>query len=70
MKKHKTREEKIQSGYRLKNFKLQAETRTVEKDHEEFGYLASKYVVADLTKTAIFSLVIVAMLLIAKKWLG
>lgn len=66
----KTREEKERAAYRLQGFKLQASERAVEKDQEEFGYLSSKYVVKDLTKTVIFSVIIVALLLAAKKMLG
>lgn len=70
MTKRKTREEKIQSGYRLRNFKLAASERTSVKDASEFGYLSSEYVVKDLTRTAIFTAVIVVLLILAKMKLG
>jgi hypothetical protein len=69
-KKRKTKEEKIKSGYRLENFKLNAEVREVRKEVEEFGYLDKNYVRRDLTRTIIFSLVIVGLLLAAKLYLG
>lgn len=70
MTRRKTRAEKIESGYRLKNFKLAASDRTAVKDASEFGYLSSEYVVKDLTRTAIFTGIIVILLVIAKKYLG
>ncbi len=70
MKKRKTKEEKIQSGYRLKNFKLATSERTTAKDASEFGYLSSEYVVKDLVKTVVYTLVIVGLLVLAKKYLG
>lgn len=66
----KTREEKIQSGYRLKNFKLASTDRTVAKDVSEFSYLSSEYVVKDLMKTLVFTSVIVGLLVLAKMKLG
>lgn len=70
MSKRKTRTEKIESGYRLQNFVLKAKERAEVKDRTEFGYLANEYVVKDLTRTAIYTLVIVGLLLVAKKYLG
>lgn len=70
MARQKTRAEKIESGYRLKNFSIAAGERTAAKDASEFGYLSSEYVVKDLTKTAIFTVVIVVLLVIAKMKLG
>ena len=70
MKKRKTREEKIQSGYRLKNFKLAASERTAVKDANEFGYLSSKYVVKDLSKTLMYTVIILGLLLWVKRFLG
>jgi hypothetical protein len=70
MKTRKTREEKIQSGYRLQNFKLAAADRTAAKDVSEFGYLSSEYVVKDLMKTLLFTAVIVGLLVLAKIKLG
>lgn len=66
----KTKAEKIESGYRLQNFRLQVEKRQETKDASEFGYLASSYVVKDLTKTGIFTLVILGLLILAKIKLG
>ena len=66
----KTRAEKVASGYRLQNFKLQTGQRAEVKDASEFGYLSSEYVVKDLTKTGIFTLVIVGLLILAKRYLG
>jgi len=70
MARKKTKSEKIQSGYRLKNFKLVTGERAGVKDANEFGYLSSEYVVKDLTKTLVFTLVIVILLAMAKKYLG
>lgn len=70
MKQRKTRAEKIQSGYRLQNFRIAEAERVAVKDANEFGYLSSEYVMKDLRKTVIFSLVIVGLLVVAKKWLG
>ena len=70
MKQRKTRAEKIQSGYRLQNFKLAEAERMEVKDVSEFGYLSSEYVMKDLRKTVVFSLVIVGLLAVAKRVLG
>lgn len=70
MKKRKTKEEKIQSGYRLKNFKLAGAERLVAKDVSEFSYLSSEYVVKDLIKTMVYTVVIVGLLVLAKRSLG
>lgn len=66
----KTREEKIKSAYRLKDFSLKVAEKQVEKDRNEFGYLSSHYVVKDLTKTLVYSLVILTLLLVARQYLG
>lgn len=66
MTKRKTREEKIQSGYRLKNFRIAVSERTTAKDVSEFGYLSSEYVVKDLMKTLLYTAVIVGLLILAK----
>lgn len=66
----KTREEKVKSGYRLQNFVLTATERASTRDKEEFGYLASEYVVKDLVKTLIYTVVIVGLLVVAKMKLG
>lgn len=70
MARRKTKEEKIQSGYRLQNFKLNAAARTAAKDANEFSYLSSDYVVKDLIKTLIYTTIIVALLIMAKIKLG
>ena len=70
MTRNKTRAEKIQSGYRLQNFKLAASERTAAKDVSEFSYLSSEYVVKDLTRTAVFTVVIAVLLILAKMRLG
>ena len=69
-KKKKTKEEKIKSGYRLVNFRLNESERVEKRDKEEFGYLSKEYVKKDLSKTVLFSIVILAMLLVAKKYFG
>ena len=66
MARKKTRAEKIESGYRLKNFRLESAERTAIKDANEFSYLSSKYVVKDLTKTMIFTVIILSLLYVAK----
>ncbi len=70
MARNKTKAEKIQSGYRLQNFKIAASERTAAKDASEFGYLSSEYVVKDLSKTFLFTAIIVALLVYAKMRLG
>lgn len=66
----KTREEKIQSGYRLQNFKISTTERAAAKDISEFSYLASNYVISDLMKTLLFTAIIVGLLVLAKIKLG
>lgn len=70
MPRQKTREEKIKTAYRLQNFSLKVAAKQVEKDRNEFGYLSSHYVVKDLSKTLIYSLVILTLLLVARQYLG
>jgi len=70
MARKKTREEKIQSGYRLQNFKLSASLRQEAKDANEFGYLSSEYVLKDLSKTVIYTFIIIGLLVLAKIRLG
>lgn len=70
MARKKTRAEKIESGYRLKNFKIAASERTAVKDANEFGYLSSEYVGKDLTKTFLYTAIIVALLMLAKMNIG
>lgn len=70
MTRKKTREEKIQSGYKLKKFKIAAAERSIIKDANEFSYLSSEYVVGDLTRTLIYTAVIVSLLILAKIKLG
>jgi hypothetical protein len=65
----KTKEEKIKSQYRLQNFKLAASERTEVKDANEFAYLSSEYVVKDLSRTFLFTLIVVGILITAKMWL-
>ncbi len=70
MARKKTKAEKIESGYRLKNFRLAMAERTAAKDAGEFGYLSSEYVVKDLTKTLAYTTVILGLLVLAKMRLG
>ena len=70
MSRQKTREEKVKSAYRLQNFSLKIKEKQIEKDRNEFGYLSSHYVVKDLTKTLLYSVVILALLLVARQYLG
>lgn len=70
MAKKKTREEKIKSQYRLQNFKLKIEEVQARKDVQEFGYLSKEYVRKDLTKTLVYSAVVVVLLAAAKKYFG
>lgn len=70
MTKRKTKAEKIESGYRLKNFSIAASERTAIKDANEFSYLSSEYVVKDLIKTFLFTTIIVFLLVLAKMKLG
>jgi hypothetical protein len=66
----KTRDEKIKSQYRLANFSLQVKEAEVRRDKEEFSYLASEYVVRDLSKTILYTAVIVTLLVLAQRYLG
>lgn len=70
MARKKTRAEKIESGYRLENFRLAAADRTAARDADEFGYLSSEYVVKDLTKTLVYTAVMLGLLVWAKMRLG
>ena len=70
MARKKTKAEKIESGYRLKNFSIAASVRTAIKDANEFSYLSSEYVVKDLIKTFLFTTIIVLLLVVAKMKLG
>ncbi len=69
-KQRKTKEEKAKSQYRLQNFTLAAAERTENKDASEFGYLSNKYVFQDLTRTGIYTVIVVGILILAKKFLG
>lgn len=69
-KKRKTKAEKIATGYRLKDFHLKVEEQREKKDASEFSYLSKEYVGKDLTKTVIYSVLIVGLLLLAKSYLG
>lgn len=66
----KTKEEKIKSQYRLANFSLQVKETEVRKDRQEFGYLSSEYVVRDLSKTLLYTAVIIFLLFLAQRYLG
>ena len=66
----KTRAEKIESGYRLKNFKLAVGERTAIKDVSEFGYLSSEYILKDLSRTLLYTSIILGLLVWAKMRLG
>jgi len=70
MARKKTRAEKIASGYRLQNFRIAESERTMKKDADEFSYLSSKYVLLDLSKTILFTLIILLLLAFAKMKLG
>lgn len=67
-KKRKTREEKVRTGYRLENFKLREEETRERKDVGEFAYLSKQYVVKDLARTVLYSLVILGLLFLAKQY--
>lgn len=66
MARKKTRAEKIESGYRLKNFSIAASERTAIKDANEFSYLSSKYVISDLAKTFLYTTIVLLILAYAK----
>ena len=70
MTKHKTKAEKIASGYRLQNFKIDAKERVAVKDASEFGYLSSQFVLKDLSKTFLYTAIILGLLAFAKMKLG
>ena len=68
MTRKKTRDEKVRSSYRLQNFKLQVAERAAQRDVDEFGYLAKKYVAKDLSRTLLFSVIVVGLIVGAKVW--
>lgn len=70
MTKRKTKAEKIASGYRLQNFKIDAQARVAVKDANEFGYLSSQFVLKDLSKTFLYTAIILGLLAFAKMKLG
>ncbi len=59
MARRKTRAEKIASTYRLKNFRLEGEGRRARG--LDFEYISAGYVKKDLTKTIVFSLMILVL---------
>jgi len=69
-KKRKTKQEKIVSQYRLKDFRLKAEQASSRRDVDEFGYLSVKFVQKDLFKTVLLSTLIIGLLFFAKAHLG
>ncbi|MEI6690834.1 MAG: hypothetical protein WCL07_03750 [bacterium] len=70
MAKVKTREEKIKSSYRLANFKITEGAKREEKDIAEFAYLDASFVKKDLFKTIVVSIIMVGIIVAAKKYLG
>jgi len=66
MARKKTKKEKIQSGYRLKNFRIEEGKKREVRDVETFGYLDSRYIVKDLLKTLIVSFLMIAIILVVK----
>lgn len=69
-KKRKTKEEKVKAAYRLQNFQLKVEESQQKREVKEFGYLSKEYVKKDLTKTVVYTAVVVTLLFIAKRYLG
>lgn len=70
MAKRKTREEKKKAAYRLQNFSLEVQGSQSKKDIQEFGYLAKEYIRQDLTKSVLYSVVIISILFAARYYLG
>ena len=68
MTRKKTRDEKVKSSYRLQNFKLEVAERAAQRDVDEFGYLAKRYVAKDLSRTLLFSVIVVGLIVGAKVW--
>jgi hypothetical protein len=66
----KTKAEKIKSQYRLASFSLQVAETELRRDREDFGYLSSEYVVRDLRKTLIYTVIIVILLVAASRSLA
>lgn len=68
-KKNKTRAQKINSSYRLKDFSINVKEVRKRKEVEGFGYLSSEFVRKDLTKTVVLSLLIIGIeLYLASAW--
>ncbi len=68
--KRKTRKQKERIQYHLETNLLQVQHRWQTKDRQEFAYLEAKYIKKDLLKTFFYSLLMLAILLIAKWRLG
>jgi len=66
MKTRKTRQEKIAHSYKLGTFVLQADAISMRRDVQEFGYLDSTYVIQDLLRTLLYTVIIVTLLVVAR----
>ena len=70
MAKKKTRKEKERIKYHLEGILLKQKEKMQERDREEFGYLEAKYIRKDLIKTVVYSLVILGLIFVAKRFFG
>jgi hypothetical protein len=70
MPRNKTKAEKAKSAYRLSDFRIKESERAEVKDQKNFGYLDSSYVIKDLRKTVLVSLLMFGLIFVAKQYLG
>jgi len=70
MAKKRTRKEKERVKYHLEGSLLRTQAKWQEKDKQEFAYLEAKYIKKDLTKTFVYSLLMLLILFLAKWYLG
>ena len=68
--KRRTRKEKERVRYHLEGTLLKSQQRWVEQDKKEFAYLEAKYIKKDLTKTVVYSLLMLGILWLAKWYLS
>ena len=58
-KKRKTKAEKVKTSYRIDDFVVREEEMVTRMDDDNFGYLSKEYIGKDISKTVLFSVVIV-----------
>ncbi len=66
MAKKRTRKEKERVRYHLEGALLDVEKKWKEKDKSEFAYLEARYVKKDLIKSAVYVVLMLMILLVAR----